>query len=208
MGGAESYCFNAGAYVNNLENTTLPVDLVDFNAQKNKEDVILNWITKNQINVEIFQVERSFDGINFINIGSVFINPFGTSNYQYKDLLVVTKFAAENYLYYRLKTTDKDGSVAFSKTISIQLKGKSNAFATAYPNPFKDELTIQLNSTKTGIALITLKDLSGKNILSKNEVFSANNSIIKLMGLKGLSSGLYMLTIELNGEQQNIKVIK
>ncbi len=208
MGGAESYCFNAGAYVNNLENTTLPVELVDFNAQKNKDDVILNWITKNQINVETYQIERSLDGSNFVNIGSIFINPFGTTNYQYKDVFAVTKFATQNYLYYRLKTTDKDGSVAFSKTISIQLKGKSNSHATVYPNPFKDELNVQLNTTKTGVALITLKDLSGKNILSKNEVVSANNSIIKLLGLKGLKSGLYMLTIEINGEQQNIKVIK
>ncbi|MCK6650293.1 MAG: DUF2341 domain-containing protein, partial [Bacteroidia bacterium] len=89
----------------------LPIELLSFTAQYVGENVKLRWETSSEHNNDYFTIERSADGTNFSDIGTV--NGAGNSsvhqNYQFID-----HDPYEAITYYRLKQTDFDG--AFSRS--------------------------------------------------------------------------------------------
>jgi N-acetylneuraminic acid mutarotase len=50
----------------------LPVELVSFTATSNGKEVILNWSTATELNNQLFEVQRSFEGSDFATIGFVY----------------------------------------------------------------------------------------------------------------------------------------
>ena len=64
----------------------LPLTLLHFAAVKINSGVQLNWQSTNEINSIQFIVQRSDDGANFLNIGSVAArNNSGTNDYSLTD---------------------------------------------------------------------------------------------------------------------------
>lgn len=60
-------------------------------------------------------------------------------------------------LYYRLRIIDKDGFNTFSQVLALRLDGSiimSNM--TVYPNPFINNIKLQVNSVKKKTALSAL----------------------------------------------------
>ncbi len=72
----------------------------------------LTWITSNENNLGYFSIERSGDGMNFVNVGKVDAagNTSSDTNYEFQDNANLT---LQSY-YYRLKMINADGSFTFS----------------------------------------------------------------------------------------------
>jgi len=156
----------------------LPVELISFEARKNKEQVSLTWATASEINNSRFEIERSTDGKEFINIGEV--KGFGTSNsiieYAFEDErpLVGTSF-------YRLKQVDYDGTFEYSNVRSVR-------FDVAYsisPNPATDLVRIQVEKSNTTLEIY---DVGGK-LKYKNALLDGN------IDTKDLVNGLYLFKV-------------
>jgi hypothetical protein len=95
---------------------TLPVELIIFEAKElSGSNAFLHWTSAYEKNAEYFSVEKSLDGLNFTEIGTVKArgNSSGIVNYEYSD------FQFNESSYYRLKITDADGSFKYSKTIGL-----------------------------------------------------------------------------------------
>jgi hypothetical protein len=71
-----------------------------------------------------------------------------------------------------------------------------------YPNPVKDILTIETQSTSSQV---TLYSVNGQEIMRQN--FNSNNTSIKL-DMSNLSRGLYFVKITIDGRLESFKVIK
>ena len=114
----------------------LPVELVRFNYKLDYDNVILNWTTSSEINNLGFDVERSYDGLNFIKIG--FIEGSGSTNahrsYQYID-----RFPT-GVAYYRLKQVDFDGQFEYSSIIVVEAAVSTKL--SVYPNPTHGHINI------------------------------------------------------------------
>lgn len=80
---------------------------------------------------------------------------------------------------------------------------------TVFPNPFDNDLYIAYNSNDTQNISIELYELTGKKILSVNEIprFIGYNSI-SLNHLSGLKSGVYIVRITSGYKTSTKKVIK
>ena len=65
--------------------------------------------------------------------------------------------------YYRLKMHDLDGKFTYSQVISVsdQLKGFS---AKAYPNPFGENLTVEIALDKPTDVTLDLLDVLGRTV--------------------------------------------
>jgi Reeler domain len=99
----------------------LPVEMLSFGAKfVNSSAVNLAWSTASERNNSSFAVERSLDNRQFETIGQV--KGQGTTTtahtYRFTDNLAQSTNAI---VYYRLRQTDFDGTVTFSKTISVAL---------------------------------------------------------------------------------------
>ena len=166
---------------------SLPVSLTDFVAQEKGSKVELSWITAQEENSDRFLVERSKDGTtDFIPLVTIPAKGFSS---------VMTTYTAEDIHpirgknYYRLKMMDRDGQFKYSRIRLVEFE-KGNDLISFYPNPAKNEITIE-SSFRGNKLNISVTDISGR-LINKQTV--ANASII-IYNISSLQEGVYTLTI-------------
>jgi hypothetical protein len=180
------------------KNCGLPVELINFSAVNNEPTVVLIWNTASEKDNDYFNVERSEDGIHFVVIGSV--KGKGTNNlisdYLFNDNKPLTTIA-----YYRLAQYDVDGTVNYSKTISVNRSREPEI--NIYPNPFTKEVTVYVPSTLNSKVFVRLTDLSGKAVLA----FVMNTNEFIQMG-PAIPAGVYLVHLQWENKSQVVKLIK
>jgi PA14 domain/FlgD Ig-like domain/Secretion system C-terminal sorting domain len=150
----------------------LPLKFVSVSAQATGKDAKVSWVTENEVNVSSFQVERSTDGVSFLSIGTVASkNQEGQQTYNYTDGSV-----PGGTVYYRIRSTDKDGKTSYSTVTSVSLNDGKFSF---YPNPVKN--TLSVNHPAAGEA-------------GKLEILSADGKKLKTADLTRGSTSTYMNT--------------
>lgn len=169
----------------------LPVKLLSFNARLVGNDGQLSWRTAMERNASQFNVQRSFDGQNWEEIGSVRArgNTSSVSEYEFVDFNIS---ALSKLCYYRLQMLDVDGTTAFSET--VQISGENDwdqVVLSATPNPSTSQVKI---SGMSGDGV--LMDATGRPVIHVKE-----NS---LLDLTELSSGVYILSTKKGA----IKIVK
>jgi len=188
----------------------LAVKYQSFDAVKTEKGVNLNWITTTEVNHSHFEVERSFDMNNFKTIGVVldgFEGDNGSRSYMFKDMAASLK--GQSVVYYRLKQFDLDGKSTYSKVLVVRLEEKNEITMQVTPNPFAENLVVRFNSTENGLAQIKIISVTGKTMLSKQSVISKGSNSILVDGLGGLSTGMYVAQMIMNGNViDNQKVVK
>ena len=100
----------------------LPVKFILFEGKMTKNSLVLNWITTEEINNNYFEVERSFNGNEFTQIGYA-LDGFenGTKKeYAFKDYSNLLK--NKQIVYYRLKQIDNDNKFSYSENVVVQVK--------------------------------------------------------------------------------------
>jgi len=95
---------------------SLPIELVDFYVENEREVNNLSWVTSSEINNDYFIIENSTDGYNWDLIKNV--NGSGNSNTE-----IIYNISHESYKkdvnYYRLTQVDFDGKKESFKIIAI-----------------------------------------------------------------------------------------
>jgi len=95
--------------------------------------------------------------------------------------------------------TDADNIIASSTNDNL----RSNNFSVkVYPNPSPDEFTINLTSKLAGQTIVTVFDLSGRQI----QRFENVSSTFKFG--RDLKPGTYLVQVTLNNEKQAFKLVK
>lgn len=97
--------------------TTLPVEFVYFEGRANDYGVDLEWMTASETDNSHYEVEKSLDGSQFVNIATVSAvgNSQQLTTYHYVDY---TQGNAAT-LYYRLKQVDNDGQFSYSSIAAV-----------------------------------------------------------------------------------------
>lgn len=101
---------------------TLPIELLEFKGSENGDDNLLQWSTASERDNDYFILEKSFDGINWIEFSK--INGAGNSteqqNYQAID------YSVDKIVnYYRLRQVDFNGVFNYIDIISIDNRIKN-----------------------------------------------------------------------------------
>ena len=185
-------------------NAPLPVDLIDFEVLAlENHDAQLTWATTSEFQNSHFDIQRSFDGYRFTTIGQVAGN--GTSHaliqYTYVDETIP---AHENKAFYRLHQVDFDVKSENSDVRLVQFNSSHMETITAYPNPTHDETTLLLsNEVNQGAYPIT--DLVGKQWAA--DIIKAGSRSVK-MDFSHLPAGVYMATLQTDGIQKHVRIVK
>lgn len=169
-------------------NELIPLTLLDFKGSIVRDENFLYWQTSQEINSDVFVVERSSDARNFNVIGSVETagNSSVTKNYFFSD-----KQPLPNINFYRLKILDNDGKFTYSKCIAIK---RTNDFdILLFPNPANDILFIQFKAKK-GSAVLQIIDAGGKKIKENNIILNENSSFS--INVERFAKGTYQLLIK------------
>jgi len=164
----------------------LPVELTEFYALYNDHsgNVDLNWSTEAEINLDRFTLSYSEDAEQWFEFADV--TPLGSAsagdNYQSEHINPLPN--QDNLLYYRLTSTDLDGTEHFSQIVRVKFPIEEKQFAV-YPNPAQSNKSLHVQGVEVESA--ELYDSNGRlQFQWQNE-----NSVT----LPDLASGYYVLLI-------------
>jgi len=171
----------------------LPVELLNFEGFCTNGSINLQWITSSEINNDHFEIERSVNGSDWKNIGSV--DGAGNSNseiqYTFADRNIL-----EGVIYYRLRQVDYDGSSKLSDIIQVRCAFESlNPIIFIYPNPFSDELTMDIENWNMDQLEIEMFDILGKKI-GQWTLKNVNSHVIHQLNPGNLPPAMYLIKIK------------
>jgi hypothetical protein len=182
---------NQFIYLDNMKATytgTLPVELLYFKGQKEKEGNLLSWSTASEINNDHFELERSYNGSSFETID--FVEGKGTYS-GISHYAVYDNTFEKGIVYYRLKQVDFDGKTTYSKVISLQ--DKQNINVTRFSEN-------SLNVSGENLLSMEIYDLNGKLIASH----LLNKQVLAqtiLLDYSILSNSVYLVRVIGEGQQ-------
>ncbi|HCY89709.1 MAG TPA: hypothetical protein DHV17_05565 [Chitinophagaceae bacterium] len=171
---------------------SLPVTLLNFDAQRNGSVNLLKWATSQELNSSRFLVERSSDGRNFTEIGVV--NAAGFSNDR-RDYRFTDASPVKGINYYRLRMVDIDDTYKYSEVKNVRNLGMSEiSFA---PNPVQDFIRLSIDAEKSEKATVRITDMSGK-LVQTSALSVVNGSNQFTLNSSTLAKGTYILTVQLS----------
>jgi Domain of unknown function (DUF4082) len=186
------------------QSTVLPVVLVQLLATRNTDGSIkVSWATAQEQNSSYYDIERSSDGAGWAKIGSVKAKGYAstTSNYSFNDNAPLDAVG-----YYRLKMVDLDGKFTYSKTVSVS-DNKSKVPLVIYSNPFRDQIRMKVNVSRSQNLIMTVTDMMGKTYLSQSIHAQSGDNMVNLIPQVS-ASGMYILRIHGDSYDQSVKLEK
>jgi Surface adhesin CshA repetitive domain len=173
----------------------LPVELTVFKGEATSLGNLITWKAKSETGFSHFEVLKSADLKEFYTITKSKSNTL--KSYSFLD-----KENIQNVKYYQLKMTDLDGSIQFSRIISVIQKAEATDWLV-YPNPIAGE-KINVNYSKK-VNAIQLFDVSGKLISDQLKI---DKGIISLKGICTVGEYLLVLDTDEGKLSKRITVIK
>ncbi len=175
--------------------STAPVSILHFTGYKNGKKNQLQWTTITELNNYGFEIQRSYNGIDFNKIGFVSSSAIGgnsNTNLNYQ-------FADQSYFgttqYYRLLQLDFDNHSKISNVVLIRNNNQESlSIDGIYPNPAVSKINVVANTLTQQNSTIVINDFSGKQILKQNKILNAGANIINI-NVAGLSAGTYSISI-------------
>ena len=179
-----------------IDCTSLPVELVKFDAAKQGNGALVTWATASEANSAYYVIEKSTDGVNFSPVGRV--NASGNSsavqNYSFVDPSI-----SSGITYYQLVEYDINGASQHSAIKAVSKDGASNV--TVVPNPNNGTFVVAMNDNSK--ARITVLNALGQIVYSNESTESLRN-----VDISGLASGVYYLQVSTSEEATAQKIIK
>lgn len=178
-----------------VQASPLPVELVSFSATlTHNNSALLTWQTASEKDFDQFIVQRSEDGVGFVEVGRVEAKgAVGGANYQFSD----ENLPAGKTLYYRLAMQDLDGSLDYSQVRTLQTPAGQPTFRI-WPNPFDDQISIASDTAIESELTLSLCDLMGRQLLQLS--VSNADQLSNGVALGDLPSGVYFLTLSCEGQ--------
>ncbi|HWC52332.1 MAG TPA: T9SS type A sorting domain-containing protein [Chitinophagaceae bacterium] len=185
--------------------TPLNVRLISFTGKAVDGKTSLTWSTSQENEPLTFDVERSYDGMNFSTIATVpgYSDYNASVNiYTFNDPEQLTRPT-----YYRIKMKTDNAIISLSRVVQVASNPTAFSFISVI-NPFNSSLVFDISSDRSGRANMELVDQFG-TIVRKNllEIIPGINHL-ELNNTDILPAGIYILRIQLGDLVLQKKVLK
>lgn len=147
------------AYVTITVATGLPIELLYFNGVRFETVNKLSWSTASEKNNDYFNIEKTKDGNDWIEIVNL---PGAGSSTTQIDYSFIDNNTESIINYYRLKQTDYDGKFKYSDMISIDNREGSSKEIYRVVNALGQEVDLQYYR---GLVIIEYSDGSSEKII-------------------------------------------
>jgi len=192
VGGASWVQFQTEGFSNFFINrvAALPLELASFTGTTKSASNMLQWETLTEKNIAWHIVERSADGATWTEVGRTAgqAESYISMKYTLEDRAPLAK------AYYRLRSTDFDGSENRSASVLLTRNSGDSGILNVFPSPVKDRTNIQFTSAAEEILTLRLTDLAGRQVLTKSLPAEKgfNETSLQLLDLQ---PGIYQISI-------------
>jgi hypothetical protein len=163
----------------------------------------LEWQTISEFDVATFVVEKSIDGVNYIELGSVNGAGYSLIDNAYHFMDIGT---SDTKNYYRLKEISSEGSIGHSLPTLVEKKMVNNINIVAFTSTScAKNFQITADIFREANIVCTLQEFSGKVLQSfdKTTVNGLNNIVFSL---EDVAPGNYQVKITLDEEVETIVI--
>jgi hypothetical protein len=180
---------------------SMTVVFVEFDITVKSNGNQINWSTILEANLGKYEIQRSTSNQSFETIATIQAKGSNavTNNYAYTD----TKPLNGKNIY-RLKMVDTRNGIQYTanKIISGNMQAIELQGFQAYPNPARPGTSLTLNVNNAGKYAVRIINLAGK-VMFTTKVINAHFSPINLQVPANFSSGLYVIDITEEGNNQH-----
>jgi Secretion system C-terminal sorting domain len=191
-------------YVINLNMGVLPIELTQFQARKQDNEVKIAWKTASEHQNSFFSLQRSWDAVTFETIarqeGAADENQANTYSFSDKEVL------AQQYksvAYYRLAQTDEDGRTTFSAIVVVRLTDEAAIKPWQIAHFTPSNFMIKAQNAEENIR-IRLLDMTGKVLATQTISLAEGENQIDFEYISENNSGIYLVEIT-NGQEHLVE---
>lgn len=180
---------------------TLPVVLVDFDAARQGNGVVLNWKTQQEYNTSFFAIEKSNDGISYSEVARVAAAGNATTprSYTFTDAAALKGIA-----YYRVRIMDLDGRSGLTMVKAVRANAAAGKLGI-YPNPAVSVANLVVDNPESLAFGVNVFNRNGQLVAHKNAAAGATAVVLEV---SSFPAGDYMIDVHFsNGTRQNSKLI-
>ena len=167
---------------------------------------MLSWSTSEETNNAQFIVEKSENGTEYTNAGTV----KGGGTHQTKKMynFLDAKAGGAMKVYYRLKVVDFDGTMSYSEIVMMNRKQANNLALVQMSSETTTRLfSCAIDAFTEGVAKLSLVNGQGQTVWQGDQKFTDGlNSVT--VDLSNQKEGTYKLMIELNKEAETLVIRK
>ena len=181
---------------------TLPVTFTGFNVSCESIGYQLKWSTASEHNSDRFEIERSDDGLHWINIGSEPAQGYSSQivHYVFNDF----RDCPHCQPYYRIKQLDLDGQFEYSPILTADCS-EYRSFVSLNPNPSKEKVNLSINLKRDDRVGISITDLTGSTI-DFREVNGQKGMNVYELDVRHLQSSYYLVMITTSTETSTARL--
>lgn len=173
---------------------TLPVNFTAISALKKGTSVEITWKVAEERDVINYEVQRSSNARDFTVVGK--ITATGSNSYSFID-----DKPANAINFYRVRNVDADGKYKYTTVVRVNLSRTIEL--KAYPQPARDEITIEHASAAKGLLLLTT---ANGQLVKTIQVKPATNQTT--INIASLNRGLYMVRFDNEGHTESLRIVK
>ena len=190
-----------GSFTPGYKTFPVPLKLISFTAERRSGISYLRWTTVNEQNVSHFEVQRSYDAVNYSTIGNVTARNSGNmEQYHFED-----NSSFKGFAYYRIRSVDIDGKFSYTKIAVVsEIDLQSTSFIVL--NPVRNAITVFNKTNKDGSFIYRLFNSLGQLMVSGN-VNMSNNVGVVLPLPPQTAAGIYILELSNDKTQFRQRVL-
>ncbi len=148
----------------------------------------LNWKIANDNNQLYYELEKSLNGYEYINIAKVYSD--GSGNYSFIDTNNIT-----GKVYYRVRYYNNEAQYAVTNTVLMEPSNKSSNISV-YPNPVTGKtMSVQMNQLDPGNYQLAIIDNQGRTLFTQQISHQNNSSTIPVTFNRNFTNGMYRLKL-------------
>ena len=187
-------CFLCSSIILVAQNDiTVPVRIISIDAISGTNYNKLTWKTACFLEYANFEIQRSYNGENYISINSFTadrlrcLQPFDYSDYSANQIA--------GRIFYRLKVGDKDGKIYNSKIVSVFTHGQGIEINSFVPTIVNTSADLSISSSANDNAIITIINVQGIIVRTQKVKLNKGVNTIQLSTAE-LQTGKYWLSLK------------
>ena len=185
----------------------LAESLLNFMLEEKEGGIKIHWSTSVNDKIKSFTIERSINGVDFMNVANVPVNPDmkETEEYSYTDK---TK-ATTGIVYYRLRQTFINGKFISHSLAAIKMQNETNlAIEKINPLPFDKSFDVAYFLPKSGKVWIQICDESGKVVDVQSFDAPKGKNVHVYKNEKIRESGTYTINLIFDNKKVTRSIVK
>ena len=166
----------------------LPVTVINFKAYQTGMPVQIEWTSLEEKNINFYEIESSGNGTDFHILGLI---PASNKNLQQETYHFTDQNPLEGMNFYRLKITDKDGKISYTKIISLNTQNIGES-VRIFPNPATmHSFLLELKNMGAGIYHLQVYNTIGQLVLTAPLNHSGGTKSYRINLPAGITIGAY-----------------